>query len=152
VQTPYTPEQRRIFPYFDGTAERLGDPLEIQMALGAACPDLGRHLKAVRASATVPADVRAKLAAAEGDGPAPVAVDLAAKTYESVKALVAATRTAFGVAEVTADAAAPGGFRGLTSAECLDLFARFMAYVAELEAAARPLASSPGSTDSSPAA
>lgn len=126
----FDPAKRKIFEYHDGTRSRRADPLAVQRVINR---KLGRrldtHLKNMGVLERVPPALRPHLS--EG-----VIDDMRAKEFDAAEALAAVTREAFGVKALEDG--------GLSDAECLDLFARFYAYVAYLEEAARPLPDSPG--------
>lgn len=122
---------REIFSYRDGTRQRWADPLVIQRELD---KQGGPNWSALSLVVTVPAgEMFSKM-------PAEAQVQAVKESNEATDELAKLARAVFGC-QALSDA--NGKPEGLTDSECLMLLARFIAFLADLEAAARPLSRSP---------
>ncbi|AWM38705.1 hypothetical protein GobsT_31050 [Gemmata obscuriglobus] len=120
--------QRQIFAYFDGTATRRADPMVAGRVLEESCPDYEDRLRVL--AHEVPADLAAAMAGT------PVAADMKQKKADAVTALVKAADAMFGLRPLD-------GAAGLTEAERLLVLFRFLAFLQQLAASARPFSISP---------
>jgi hypothetical protein len=126
---------RLIFRYHDGMRKRRADPIVIDRALKAACPDLDSLTVLLK---PLPADL-------PGGLPEMFRKQAEANAEKALATIVAAVRAAFGVKPLGDDGS------GLTEGECLDLLADFREFVNDLAEAARPLPSPPASSEPRPA-
>ena len=119
-------QRRDIFHYFDGTDKRRADPLALMTRIEDDCPDF--------------ADLLSIIAAGEEGGlsiPSPgVKAEMSAAYKSALAKLLAVVRKAFGVKPLDQSG-------GLTDAETLQLFTRYLVFMGELAEAARPLPDSP---------
>ena len=138
----WTPKERRIFKWHDGSRPRASDPLAIERRLGQA---LGanwiRLLKPILMADTL-ASVAEKIEEESAQIPAADAKHHALLTIEE---LAAGVRQAFGVAApAETEIAGEVVLVGFTEAECLDLLAAFVTFMRGLEDEARPFVTGSG--------
>lgn len=134
----FTPKQKRIYKWHDGTRERRSDPLAVELAMTRKLGAAWRSLHDPMRRYSEYAKMRVQLGPTIHDA-------MALASLEAQDKYVQGVRAAFGLGDPCdpADDDKPS----LDADQCMDLMGDFFRFMKELEDAARPLPSSPLSSD-----